>query len=50
MQNGGEVHKLSDADLAKMRTLLTPVSDDVTKTQPAVHDMLEDVRAVVAKH
>ena len=50
VQNGGEVHKLSDADLAKMKTLLTPVGDDVTRAQPAVHDMLQDVRAVAAKY
>jgi TRAP-type C4-dicarboxylate transport system substrate-binding protein len=50
VKNGGEVHKLPDADLAKMRTLLTPVGDDVTKAQPAVHDMLQEVRATVAKH
>jgi TRAP-type C4-dicarboxylate transport system substrate-binding protein len=50
VQNGGEVHKLPDEDLAQMRTLLTPVGDDVTKSQPAVYDMLQEVRAVAAKH
>ena len=47
---GGTVHKLSDADLAKMKTLLGPVADDATKDQPAVHDMLQMVRAAAAKN
>jgi TRAP-type C4-dicarboxylate transport system substrate-binding protein len=47
---GGSVHVLSDDDLAKMRTLLAPVADDATKSQPAVHDMLQMVRAAAAKH
>lgn len=47
---GGEVHTLSADDMARMRTLLAPVGDDVTKDQPAVHEMLETVRAVAAKH
>lgn len=47
---GGEIHKLPPDDLAKMKTLLISVGDEVTKTQPAVHAMLEDVRAVAAKH
>ena len=37
-------------DLAKMKTLLGPVADDATKDQPAVHDMLQMVRAAAAKH
>jgi hypothetical protein len=44
------VHKLSDDDLAKMKTLLGPVADDATKDQPAVHDMLQMVRAAAAKN
>ena len=47
---GGTVHTLPDDDLAKMRTLLAPVADQATKDQPAVHDMLQMVRAAVAKH
>lgn len=47
---GGQVHTLPPEDLAKMKTLLSGVADDVTKDQPAVHDMLAKVRAVAAKH
>lgn len=47
---GGTVHTLPDDDLAKMKTLLAPVADQATKDQPAVHDMLETVRAAVARH
>ncbi len=47
---GGTVHTLPDDDLAKMKTLLAPVADNATKSQPAVHDMLQMVRAVAAKH
>jgi TRAP-type transport system periplasmic protein len=47
---GGEIHMLPPEDLAKMKTLLTPVGDEVTKSQPAVHAMLEKVRAIAAKH
>ena len=43
------MHKLSDDDLAKMKTLLDPVADEATKDQPAVHDMLLKVRAAAAK-
>jgi len=47
---GGTVHTLPADDLAKMKTLLGPVPDQATKNQPAVHDMLEMVRAAAAKH
>jgi TRAP-type transport system periplasmic protein len=47
---GGQVHPLPAADIAKMKTLLASVGDDVTKSQPAVHEMLEKVRAVAARH
>jgi TRAP-type transport system periplasmic protein len=47
---GGTVHTLPPDDLAKMKTLLDPVADEVTKDQPAVHDMLQMVRAAAAKH
>jgi len=47
---GGTVHTLPDDDLAKMKTLLAPVADQATKDQPAVHDMLQMVRAAVVKH
>jgi TRAP-type transport system periplasmic protein len=47
---GGTVHTLPADDLAKMKTLLDPVADAVTKDQPAVHDMLQQVRAAAAKY
>jgi TRAP-type transport system periplasmic protein len=47
---GGQVHTLPAEDLAKMKTLLSGVADEVTKDQPAVHDMLAKVRAIAAKH
>ncbi len=47
---GGQVHTLPPEDLATMKTLLSGVADDVTKDQPAVHDMLVKVRAIAAKH
>ncbi|HUK59215.1 MAG TPA: TRAP transporter substrate-binding protein [Stellaceae bacterium] len=47
---GGEVHQLPPEDLAQMKKLLTPVGDEVTKSQPAVHDFYEQVRAVSAKN
>ncbi|HEY1981863.1 MAG TPA: TRAP transporter substrate-binding protein [Xanthobacteraceae bacterium] len=47
---GGTVHTLPDEDQAQLKTLLTPVGDDATKDQPAVHDMLQMVRAAAAKN
>jgi TRAP-type C4-dicarboxylate transport system substrate-binding protein len=47
---GGTVHELPPQDLAKMKTLLDPVADEVTKDQPKVHAMLEMVRAAAARH
>jgi len=47
---GGTVHPLSADDLAKLKTLLAAVADDATQGQPAVHDMLQMVRAAAAKH
>ena len=47
---GGSVHTLPADDLAKMKTLLDPVGDEATKDQPAVHDMLQMVRAAAAKN
>ncbi|MGC1780823.1 MAG: TRAP transporter substrate-binding protein [Xanthobacteraceae bacterium] len=47
---GGTVHTLPADDLAKLKTLLDPVADQATKDQPAVHDMLQMVRAAVARH
>jgi TRAP-type transport system periplasmic protein len=47
---GGTVHSLPDDDLTKMKALLDPVADTVTKDQPAVHDMLERVRTAAARH
>ena len=37
-------------DLEQMKTLLDPVGDESTKDQPAVHDMLQMVRAAAAKN
>jgi TRAP-type transport system periplasmic protein len=50
LQMGGEVHKLPPGDMAQLKTLLTPVGDEVTASQPPVHDMLEQVRAAAAKY
>jgi TRAP-type C4-dicarboxylate transport system substrate-binding protein len=47
---GGTVHMLPADDLAQMKTLLDPVGDAATKDQPAVHDMLQTVRAAAAKN
>ena len=44
-----DAHTLPHEDLAEMKTLLSGVADQVTKNQPAVHDMLDMVRAVAAK-
>ena len=47
---GGTVHRLSAEDYAAMKTKLGGVADEVTKDQPAVHDMLVKVRETAAKH
>jgi TRAP-type transport system periplasmic protein len=47
---GGTVHALPTDDLARMKTLLDPVADETTKSQPPVHDMLELVRAAATRH
>jgi len=47
---GGEIHMLPPEDLAKMKTLLGTVGDEVTKNQPAMRDLLEKVRAIAARH
>ncbi len=47
---GGTVHTLPADDLKQMKTLLDPVGDETTKDQPAVHDMLQMVRAAAAKN
>jgi TRAP-type C4-dicarboxylate transport system substrate-binding protein len=46
----GTVHTLPTDDLARMKTLLDPVGDEATKNQPAVHEMLQLVRAAAAKN
>jgi TRAP-type transport system periplasmic protein len=46
---GGEIHMLPPEDLAKMKTLLGTVGDEVTKNQPAMHDLLEKVRTIAAR-
>ncbi|HEY2137645.1 MAG TPA: TRAP transporter substrate-binding protein [Xanthobacteraceae bacterium] len=47
---GGEVHTVPPEDLAKLKPLLGDVGDEVTKDQPAVHEMLLQVRAIAAKY
>lgn len=47
---GGTIHTLPTDDLARVKTLLDPVGDEATKNQPAVHDMLQLVRAVAARN
>ena len=47
---GGQMHTLPPEDLAKMKTLLQSVGDDVSKDQPAVLESLKKVRAAAAKH
>jgi TRAP-type C4-dicarboxylate transport system substrate-binding protein len=47
---GGTVQTLPSEDLTRMKTLLDPVGDDATNGQPAVHDMLEMVRAAAARN
>jgi TRAP-type C4-dicarboxylate transport system substrate-binding protein len=47
---GGTVQALPAEDLARMKTLLDPVGNEATKGQPAVHDMLELVRAAAARN
>ena len=47
---GGEIHMLPLEDLAKMKTLLGTVGDEVTRNQPATHDLLEKVRTIAARH
>lgn len=46
---GGTVQTLPTEDLARMKTLLDPVANEATKSQPAVHAMLELVRAAAAR-
>jgi TRAP-type C4-dicarboxylate transport system substrate-binding protein len=47
---GGTLQTLPTEDLTRMQALLDPVGDEATKGQPAVHDMLELVRAAAARH
>jgi hypothetical protein len=47
---GGVVHRFAPEDIAKMKDSLGSVADDVTKSQPPVHDMLEKVRSTAAKY
>ena len=47
---GGTVHTLPTDDLARMKALLDPVGDEAMKNQPAVHEMLQLVRAAAAKN
>jgi|SRR5579864_7198232 len=47
---GGEVHRLPPEEIAKMKTLLGSTADEVTKSQPAVSEMLAEVRAAAAKN
>jgi TRAP-type C4-dicarboxylate transport system substrate-binding protein len=50
VEMGGQMHTLPAEDLAKMKTLLSSVGDDVSKDQPAVLETLKKVREVAAKH
>jgi TRAP-type transport system periplasmic protein len=50
IEAGGQVHQLPPEDMAKLKTLLEPVGDQVTKSEPAAHKMLEEVRKVAAKY
>jgi TRAP-type C4-dicarboxylate transport system substrate-binding protein len=47
---GGNVARLNAEDQAQLKTLLDPVGDAATKDAPAVHDMLQMVRAAAAKN
>jgi TRAP-type transport system periplasmic protein len=47
---GGNVKRFSADDQAKLKALLGPVADQATKDAPAVHDMLQMVRAAAAKN
>ena len=47
---GGIIHKLDADQASQLKQLLGPVADNVTKDQPAVHDMLQLVRDTAAKH
>jgi TRAP-type transport system periplasmic protein len=47
---GGQIYHLPPEDQAKLASLLKTVGDEVTKDQPAVHDLLLKIRAVAAKH
>jgi TRAP-type transport system periplasmic protein len=47
---GGETHMIPPSQVGAMKDLLGPVGDEATKDQPAVHDMLQMVRAVAAKN
>jgi len=50
VEMGGQMHTLPAEDLAKMKTLLQSVGEDVSKDQPVVLETLKTVRAVAAKH
>jgi TRAP-type C4-dicarboxylate transport system substrate-binding protein len=47
---GGEVHRLPPEEIAKMKVLLGSTADEVTKSQPAVSEMLAQVRTAAAKN
>lgn len=47
---GGEVHRLPPDEIAKMKALLGSTADEVTKSQPAVSEMLAQVRTAAAKN
>jgi len=47
---GGTIRHIPPDEVAALHKLLDPVGDDVTRDQPAVHDMLQMVRAAAAKH
>ena len=47
---GGKLHKIPDEDIAKMRTLLKDVGDEVTKGNPKLSAFYKEVQGVAAKY
>jgi TRAP-type C4-dicarboxylate transport system substrate-binding protein len=47
---GGSLHKVPDADIAKMRELLKDVGEEVTKDNPKLNAFYKRVKAVAAKY
>lgn len=47
---GGEWHRFSAADQARMRELLSGIGEEVTKGNPAVHAFYQRIRTTAAKY